>query len=85
MPQPARYNAYGETIAPLVDARQESLAQRPANQQAIAGLHDLLRARWPLVLRRGWHGRLVIEIIVRNGIIEQDIDIAERQACRVRE
>jgi hypothetical protein len=83
-PKP-RYNAYAETVAPLVDARQESMVARPANQQAIEGLLAMLRERWPGILRRGWHGAISIEIIIRDGMIEQDMQMSERRSCRLRD
>jgi hypothetical protein len=72
MPERApRYSAYGEPIAPLVDARQERMEQRPANQQAIAALHEILRELWPTILCRGWYGAISLEITVENGTIAQ--------------
>lgn len=84
MPEP-RLNGYGEVIQPLVDVRSESMLHRPANEKAIAGMLALLRERWPEILRRGWYGEIVLAIVVRDGIIEQDISVTERQAHRVRE
>jgi hypothetical protein len=80
-----RYDGYGQTIAPLVDVRQESLVSRAANQQAITAILSLLKEHWPIVLQRGWHGRLTLDIPVRDGMIAQDIDITERRSTRIRE
>lgn len=80
-----RHDAYGQAIPPLVDARQESMVGRAANRQAIEAIMSLLKEHWPIVLQRGWHGTLSIDIHVRDGMIDQDVSIAERRQRRVRE
>jgi hypothetical protein len=80
-----RYNAYAETVAPLVDVRQESMVARPANQQAIEGLLAMLRDVWAANLRRGWYGFISIELEINDGIIEKEVGITNKRTQRLRE
>ncbi|HXH11156.1 MAG TPA: hypothetical protein VNP04_15515 [Alphaproteobacteria bacterium] len=80
-----RYNLYGEPVAPLVDAREEPMAQRPANRDAIDGLQLALRDLWQKILCRGWYGSVTLELSVKDGVLNQDVSITERRQRRIRE
>jgi hypothetical protein len=85
MSHPLRQNAYGETIAPLVDARFERIKHNPANEQAIVALQAILGELWDRTLCRGWYGGITIEIVIKDGIIAQDVSLIDKTSRRLRE
>jgi hypothetical protein len=75
MPQPKRrLDPYGVPIPPLRDVREpEPLATRPTNLERRAELLALLEEAWPLILVRGWHGSLVLEVSVVDGVLQSQM------------
>lgn len=76
MPQPRRYDAYGVPIAPLTDARQESLAERPANQRQRQALRVLLDEALVGLLHRGCYAELTLHCAVSDGTVRGDISVS---------
>jgi hypothetical protein len=84
MPEPKpRLNAYAETVAPLVDARQESMVKREPNQRVIAIIEALLKDKWPTVLHRGWWGEIRFTVSIEDGILmSNNIILTEQRIYR---
>lgn len=67
-----RLDAYGQPLPTLRDAREpEPLYTRPTNQERRAELLALLDEALQVMLVRGWHGTLVVEIPVADGIMQE--------------
>ena len=76
MPQPHRYDAYGRPIAPLADVRQESLAERPANQRQRRFMLALLEEALLPLLHRGCYADVTLHCAISDGTVRGEISVS---------
>jgi hypothetical protein len=74
LPKP-RLDSYGRPIAPLVDACEEILYDRPFNIQQRRHLLHNLDEQFQALLRRGQYAEVQIGFRVQDGVIQAELSI----------
>lgn len=78
MPRLQRLDSYGRPIAPLTDARQESLAESTTNQRQRQRLYALLEAALLPLLHRGCDAEVTLQCTISNGMMRGDMPVTVR-------
>ena len=80
--RPRPYNAHGERLPELTDARHESRYDRPQNVELRQYVITRLEECWWRMLRRGVHGRVTLSVSIEDGCLMRQIYTGEERTYR---